>query len=494
MKQLTEHIRYLKDHVNIPLLIFLVGIMNIKLPVKVASVVLYAAWLLYKRRSLQGFGNRIVVFYALMAALAIISVAVQGVPDFSRYSLGLGIAVGQWLLAGATIGLIGCAVREMTRAQIVASLKSFFLLNAAVSLIQLITIAAETGAMMPYWDISNEKYGISTGDYIYGIFFYHSILNAAVNALGVVYFIFKKSWKYALLCLAVTCMGTSNLMLLATVVTLVLVLITGTGYRKPAMVTLVSGFLFYVLLSPHNFQYLSNTTGKQVNSEVRDPEQGSGPNTGKQTYAVAPADDCIEEQVRSDRSNGQGVFNTCYADSIIAQDQTTNPLAYYGLPGKVFSFYQTIGFLGSDWQNLMVGSGPGLFSSKLALKMTGLNIQGTYPQRYVYIGEVYSQNHLYTMLYYLSQPLSEHSVLNFPNSIYNHIAGEYGLIGILLVLVIYLGYFVTRYKSSAAAPYLIVLMMALGVAEYWFEMISLTLMFETMVLSDVLQKEEGSHA
>lgn len=479
--------------INYPFLLFLMGIVNIKLPIKIAAILFYLLYLTYRRVPLNGFKNGITLFYCLIPLVGMLGIVTNGMPDMSRYSFILGIGTALWLMSAAGIGLVSTTILSMKKESLISNLKLFFLINATVSFVQLLLIIIETNTIIPYWDYDNLKYGVSTGDYISGLFLYHSILNAAVNAFGAIFFIFQNSRTYALICLAVVCLATSNLIFIFTLGTIGLVLITRMGRWKIPVLLLGFSLVFYVTLSPQNVSYLATPATEKVISKPEAPASKNlqhpplnipGPEAPpSKNLQHLPLNVCLEGKAKAG-SNLKDAFS-CYLNRS-RSDEIRYCLENYGFPGKAFSFFQTVRYLTADWGNFLFGSGTGRFSSRLALKSTGLNIQGSYPSRLVYIDKDYSENHLYTILYFFSRPVAEHSVVNFPYSIYNQIAGEYGLMGILLFLLIYLGFYFRNYRKLAAGKYLILLFLLVGVADYWFEMISLTIVFETMMMYEII--------
>ena len=122
--------------------------------------------------------------------------------------------------------------------------------------------------------------------------------------------------------------------------------------------------------------------------------------------------------------------------------------------------------------------------------MTGLGLQGSYPKERIYISKDFLQYHFYTLLFFLSRHAAEHSVMNMPNSTYNQIAGEYGVLGLLVFVVFYVGFVVrNRSKTKLGLYSAALLFMFLGM-EYWFELISLTVVFELMFSSEIFAKVE----
>ncbi|HEU5164326.1 MAG TPA: hypothetical protein VFU29_02230, partial [Chitinophagaceae bacterium] len=151
-------------------------------------------------------------------------------------------------------------------------------------------------------------------------------------------------------------------------------------------------------------------------------------------------------------------------------------------PGKMISFFQTYNYLKFSKKNFLFGAGVGNFSSKLAFRSSGVQNFGSYPAKFRYSSKVFEENHLKTFLYYFNRDASKHSVLNYPPSVYNQILGEYGLIGAFLFTIFYIGYFIKQYKRLTYGRYLIIALLAFLFMEYWFEMYSLIVFFELLML------------
>ena len=159
-------------------------------------------------------------------------------------------------------------------------------------------------------------------------------------------------------------------------------------------------------------------------------------------------------------------------------------------PGKLISFFQTCNYLTSSIKNFIFGSGTGNFSSKLAFRASGANIQGTYPTKYQYISPEFKENHFKTFLFYFNGPASLHSVTNYPFSVYNQLPGEYGMLGIILFAIFYLGYFLKRYKLLTYGRYMIPMLLAFFITEYWLELYSLVIVFELFMLLNIKENRE----
>jgi hypothetical protein len=69
-------------------------------------------------------------------------------------------------------------------------------------------------------------------------------------------------------------------------------------------------------------------------------------------------------------------------------------------------------------------------------------------------------NHLDLYLNYFSKRAGFHSLTNSPFSVYDQMLAEYGLIGLLLFAVYYLGFFARHYKALTYGLPLLLLMLA----------------------------------
>jgi hypothetical protein len=164
-------------------------------------------------------------------------------------------------------------------------------------------------------------------------------------------------------------------------------------------------------------------------------------------------------------------------------------LAHYGKPAKLFAVRQTIGFLNTSPRFWLAGAGMGNFSSKLAIKMTGLRWQGSVPDNKIYIARPFAEYHFYTLTYVFSRDVKEHSVINMPSSTYLQFAGEYGLIGIALWAFFYFGWFWMQSKDFKAGRWLLLACLGLFWLDYWYEMMTLTVIMEFLLLSGIFARK-----
>lgn len=169
------------------------------------------------------------------------------------------------------------------------------------------------------------------------------------------------------------------------------------------------------------------------------------------------------------------------------------PASLQKFPGKVISYIQTLQFLSSSIPNFMLGAGPGQFSSKVAFGISGFSIGEDGNKRKLnkivnYISEDFKENHLKLFSYYWLKDPGEHSISTEPFSVYNQIAGEYGIMGILAFVIGYLLFYLKKFKELNAGRYLFIALLLILFTDYWFEHLNLIIIFELLMFLD-LKKE-----
>lgn len=167
--------------------------------------------------------------------------------------------------------------------------------------------------------------------------------------------------------------------------------------------------------------------------------------------------------------------NVEYAANNIKAALSRNP------PRKLVSYEQTWNFFKEDLVQGTVGAGPGNFSSRTAFIMGGDYVSWI-PEKAVYRSEEFSENHFRLWnSEILSRPYQD-GTANQPFSIYNQLLGEYGLIGLVVFFVFYLGHYIKNYREFTYGKYLLVFMLLVFVLDYWFEYISVVVLFEIFML------------
>jgi hypothetical protein len=163
------------------------------------------------------------------------------------------------------------------------------------------------------------------------------------------------------------------------------------------------------------------------------------------------------------------------------------------LPGKAVGLLQTAKFLNLHPAKIIAGDGMGNFSSKLAFKATGLGFDGGFPAKYAYINNDFLINHLDLYLNFFSKRVGLHTLTNSPFSVYDQLMAEYGLLGLLIFVIFYLGFFARHLKKLTYGIPLLMLMLAVFFIDYWFERLSVLIFFELLLLLNIKETTYLKH-
>ncbi|MDR3712753.1 MAG: hypothetical protein P4L51_08055 [Puia sp.] len=458
------------------LLFFLLLVTDVKTAVKIVAV---AAIFLLRPNFRFGLRwrplreSRLPLFYCAAAAIAVLNWLLRiGSSTVSQDVLLLN-GLFFWALCFLIIHQLKLFVEQGGLARIHRTLSFFFLLNILVSAGDLVHIMWVTGSLNPYqFQGMDQQYFIGTGDKIRGITFDFSLTNALINAFGLVYFARRRQFALAVACMCVLLMTGSNFtnMLMVPILFVLFFFKSNKAQKILAGGCLLLMVFFLRVISPENKDYAAVTLEKLA---------------GEQSFTVRAQ--TLKE--RKALSEEQRLFDLRAAQ--ILQADTFRPAGLERrLPGKVISFMETWRFMQTHPAKILLGDGMGHFSSKLAFRATTLDVAGSYPAKYGYIDPDFKRNHLALYLFYFTKGTEHHSILNVPHSVYNQLVGEYGLIGLLALFVLYFGYFLRHLKKlSYGIPALLILAVAF-VADYWFEQLSLVILFELLLFLDI--RESGS--
>jgi hypothetical protein len=161
------------------------------------------------------------------------------------------------------------------------------------------------------------------------------------------------------------------------------------------------------------------------------------------------------------------------------------PFRWTAMPGKLIGMLQTINFFKQHPGKIILGDGMGNFSSKLAFRASSLGIAGGYPAKYTYIDHDFLVNHLDLYLNFFSKRAGYHSLTNSPFSVYDQLFAEYGIIGLLLFFIYYLGFFAKNFKALTYGLPILLLTAAVLFMDYWFEQLSILVLFELLLFLDI---------
>ncbi|HWK04822.1 MAG TPA: oligosaccharide flippase family protein [Puia sp.] len=464
--------------VDWPLLLFLVLFLNVKLYVKVVAVLL--AFCLHRR--LPGFRElfqkKWLGFYGSMLFLAgihlLLSFSSLTTPALLSFALGF----GYWLLAMSAAWLILLFVeRQKDKERLHRTATLFFLLNVISIGIVFAGICWKAGTINPYtYEGEHRKYFISTGDSINGISFDGSVTAALISAFGVLYFLYRDKKGYSLLCLITVLLAGSNFIDIMLIGVLLFTFFFHSNRVQKSMVVayLLVMTVFWAKVSPQNKDYTA-----QLLSRI----------DGKNRYDTPlplphpRITDFVEKTVVVERKQQLASFmDTLYPPA--RKDSLTAKYKGWDRSGRWIAWQELADLYRNHPGRLLLGSGMGNFSSRLAFKTAAVNIEGTYPPGERYIDPSFRDNYLYLYLYYHTRDEGQHSVINKPDSVYGQLLGEYGLIGLGCFFLLYAGFFLQRVRSLSYGLPLLLLLGASFLTEYWFEQLSVVVLFEFLMLLD----------
>src|SRR6185437_4941887 len=479
--------------------------------------------------------SRLPAFYLIIIGIGICNWLLTAGFTNINYTIAFFTGMFFWALCILAMHQVKLCVEQNSEAVIHRTIIAFFLLNALISISTYIIIVIKTGAINPYlYQGEYQKYFIGTGDYIRGISFDTSTTNAVLNGFGVIYFLSKKNVKMMMLCMIILLMTGSNItnFLLAAVLLLMFIFKTDRDQKSLVFVCLLLLVIFLAKVSPQNNNYVSNYIGNIISpGETKTSVENLLPITLR-TDSTLTAEERNEKiatlyldslyRLRNEKENKIIVHPVAFIQKIEIPTADINSAPYQHksivtpvedkmkqfiqlhskelklstnenyqpkLPGKIIAYKQTIDFFKQHPLKIIFGTGTGNFSSKLAFKTTGLNIAGGYPQQFIYINEPFLKNHLDLYLSYFTKPDGFHSIANNPNSVYDQLLSEYGLLGLCVFFIFYLGFFLKNFKKLTYGVPLILFLSGIFFVDYWFEQLSIVVFFELLLFLNM--KEEA---
>jgi hypothetical protein len=525
------------SYVDWKLLLFLLLFLNVKLALKVPAIIIIYLLQFNFRFGFSLKNSRLPLFYPLIIVIAFIGLAVNlssGNPDYLMVFL---IGIGFWLLSLLAIHQVKLSVENNDTQIIHQTILVFFLINTVFSFLNLAHIIWETGDIIPYrYQGQYQKYFISTGDYIKGVTFDTSTTNAVLNAFGVIYFLVKKSPAMVLTCMTVLLLTGSNTINLALLfIFLFLFLFQTNKYQKSLIVVcLMFLVIFMVKISPENNDYADGIFEKTFGIQTAAHKAYLAHATPRAYVVVTPKEvkrkfakhyqDSISDVLNNKKrikiapetalthipKTNEGRIYFIKEDitafdhqwskksspeqkllmSFIQTHESNLPISRQNnfrtnLPGKAIGLIQTATYFEHHPDKIIMGAGMGNFSSKLAFRVTSLGFWGGYPAKHAYINKDFLANHLDLYLYFFSKLSYLHSLVNSPYSVYDQLLAEYGLAGLLTLVIFYLGFFAKHYSILTYGIPLLMLTAGIFFIDYWFEQLSILIMFELMLFLNI---------
>ncbi|MDN3584472.1 hypothetical protein [Mucilaginibacter flavus] len=458
-----------------------------------------------------------------------------------NYSLLVLAGLAFWGLCILAVHQVKLAVDRNEPAVIHQTILAFFVINAVFSFGNLFLIFLETHAINPYtYQGQLQKYFIGTGDYVRGITFDISTTNALLNGFGVIYFLTRKNAPMLFVCMATLLLTGSNFLNLVVVSILLLLFAFKTNKYQKSLVVICLVFLavFMAKISPQNNKYTSETIAHLFHKELYPnkplpatnllpltyrPDSILNPEERRQKKAqifidsiyvvnhpknliINKATDIYKTESGHIEIKGDDINSAPFQSSTETPAEQKPLISFISLhkqelpisgtsndvpeiPGKLMGFMQTATFLKQHLGKLATGAGMGNFSSKLAFRATGLGFAGGYPHKLVYINHSFLVNHLDLYLNFFSKRSGFHSLTNSPFSVYDQLLAEYGIIGLLVFAIYYLGFFTRHHKVLTYGLPILLLMLAAFFIEYWFEQLSVMIFFELLLLLDIKEHQ-----
>ncbi|MEN9686052.1 MAG: hypothetical protein RLZZ28_1838 [Bacteroidota bacterium] len=521
------------------LFVLLVLVLNVKLVVKLLVLSLFFVWQFRKIQFRRDLTEPHFLFYTGLLLIGMTNFMLQ----LGKFSLPLlfvnTMGALFWVLCAVSFLIALSLVRDGETGKMLRTLDLFFLLHIGIIILNLMAIMVEIGDINPYtYKGLNQKYYMSTGDFIKGISLDSPVSTAMICAFGVLYFLQRAKYAYAFACMAGLLIMASNLTNFFLLGVLVFLFFFKSNRNQKSMTVVFIGMMliFTARISPQNNEHIVSFVYKLIGKAYYLPPVKTV--TREELKQMPDSVLSFEEKRKKtgllyiDSVNGSkekpgSTIKTHTAPVVFIQKDTTRvfyeyrPSAVvaqkenrfagflkeqYGAalkdslqkqydwekPGKWIGYQQLCYFLKARPWKLILGNGMGNFSSRLAFKATALEIAGAYPQRYVYIHPDFKNSHLFTYLNYHAQWQIKHTAANTPDAVYAQLLGEYGIAGVLLFLLLFVGYSLKQYRLLSFAFPVLMLLLAACLVDYWYEQLSVVILFEVMLLIDIkLNRKEG---
>jgi hypothetical protein len=439
---------------------------------------------LFNFQALKKFDyKRIPGFYILITIIEILKFVFlnesYSIPHLAQFSVG----ISYWIASIALCWLIYYTV--MNQKNIDRTIQLITILNFIFSFYQYLRICLIEGTINPFNTGHNHPYGISTGDLISGLFHGVHLTNAFVSLFLIFFHLHRRRFLLVLLALFCLLLTGNNYATLVFFLCSAIYFITDrTRYNfLHIFYTIIITFVFYIFATPLNAEYMLEkvlhisatlpNSGKDISKEYAEQEQDYQVINLPDTLHPYDAEGATSKKLVIKRSeSGDTIFD------------------FVKQSGKIRSYYQTKHFLLSSPRTFLFGSGMGGFSSKLAFNSSGV-MEGSALSKHLpkYETLAFSQNHKALYSYLKTQHIMFHSESNRPFSVYNQLLGEYGIIGFVLFLVLYVWFFFKRIRKNTFALPVFISMLLIFNIDYFIEALSILLFFETFMFMDIKENQ-----
>lgn len=178
-------------------------------------------------------------------------------------------------------------------------------------------------------------------------------------------------------------------------------------------------------------------------------------------------------------------------DSLLGDGVSFDVDREYGL---LRSLKQTYKLINRDIKTMLLGNGAGNFSSSLAFIAARKEDKGNSRLLTLMIPKYknidFENNHEAIYDYLLVKGVEYHSIIHFPYNTYNTLIGEYGVLGFLAFVLLFIGMrLIKAFKTRLMSVLIIIpLFMILVGTYYWFETFTFIAFFEIVVNNELRKK------
>ena len=515
---------YIFQYFDPILLLFILLVTNYRISLKITALAVIYIY----RPNFKFKKSGIVYFYFGIIVLGIVNLLF--ISNDLSYAHCMVVISGCliWTACLLTYHQVKLAIEKSTTIQLLNTLKLLVLINFVISVFDIVKIMLITHTLNPYAQICPPPYGISSGDLIGGIYGGMHLVNMIVSSMMLFLFIYQKNFLFSLFSILPFLLTGSNFGTLVIIITLLYILISQKNkvIKHYVLFILSIAVVFYAKVTPDNLSYLTKSLTK-VSQQARNiPIENIDP-LPNDNFVKSPEDiknekihnyiaykhgyyvlkDSVyflkQTYLRNQKRDYKTMMDyTHYIKDSIKTSKLKDKRFEYGKlksfdfdkkSGKLISFTQTKNYLLTDWKCLMLGAGIGSFSSRLAFITSGIvddsRVLMAIPK---YENPLFTENHKAIFKYLLFLEDDYHSVTNLPFSWYNELFAEYGVIGAFLFFTFYCGFFLKKIKYLTFGKLLFAIMFAFFFFDYWYQRLSVMVLFELLILLDVkmtLEKE-----
>lgn len=421
-----------------------------------------------------------------------------------------------WIFSLISIHQIKLSSERYGAESVYRTMKIFNVINFLACIYQLVNIMMITGTINPYNEMLPFPYGMSTGDNIFGAFMQNSYYNNMVSAILAIYFIFKRNLLHALL--ATTCLilvfgnfgtivfvGLLTALFLAGIIASITKGVDNGFFRWVRQVSppgnyflylpMMIGFvvLIYYMASPKNLSYIVDKAKDKIFSVKSNDENNYATmlsNDKMEAEAFNPFSNYLDRKEDSLVGNANVTSFSRSSDFVETKLDAKLQLTHEyinKLQGKNLSVLETWAFLKTSPQAFLFGAGTTRFSSLIAQKMSGYDSSRIFmtilPH---YASKPYSENHMLLLkVRNEAQDKALYSTANWPDSLYNQLFGEYGVIGALLFLFFYLGFFAKKIHRWSYGLWILAVLLPFAHLNYVFDTLCVMPFFELLMFADI---------